>query len=460
MYSGGYVFEGGFPTEETIQRVYDDTDLTRAIEVYKFFYPSVSMAAIWKGNMRAGAAVNAVFLQLDGSPRQVVLTPNSDTPYAGLPIDLSAGPVVVELAPGPLMAVVNDLNQRYVMDLGLPGPDAGKGGKHLIVPPGYTGRIPPGYHTGTASTNRVLLMLRALPLRGDTRSAVALLKSVKVHPLDAGTLWADPQWIEMPDRLEYFTPFPWEQNLEYWRELHELVDAEPAFEPFHMYYGALASLGIAKGKPFAPDLRMKAILDHAAKVANAHLRVRAFADRRPDRVAWRDRSWEWVSLRPESGTFDLAGHRDLEAREKWFYQAAIESPAMFRRDVGAGSLYWLAARDADGAFLDGARHYTLTVPLPVPAKLFWSVTVYDPFTRSELQTDQGHAALRSLFELQDLRGSSVELHFGPRAPGGDAQHWIRTQPDKGWFAYFRIYGPEAAAFDGSWRPGDFERVVR
>ena len=96
------------------------------------------------------------------------------------------------------------------------------------------------------------------------------------------------------------------------------------------------------------------------------------------------------------------------------------------------------------------------MPLPVPGKLFWSVTVYDAETRSHVQTDQGRAALRALFELKDVSGSATELHFGPRAPAGRAGPWIKTIPGKGWFVYFRIYGPEVPAFDGAWKPSDFE----
>jgi hypothetical protein len=98
------------------------------------------------------------------------------------------------------------------------------------------------------------------------------------------------------------------------------------------------------------------------------------------------------------------------------------------------------------------------VPLPVPAKLFWSVTMYDPDTRSEIQTKQKKAALRSLVELKDLPGSSVDLYFGPKAPKNAEGRWIQTLPAKGWFTYFRIYGPEKPAFDGSWKPGDFEKM--
>jgi hypothetical protein len=238
--------------------------------------------------------------------------------------------------------------------------------------------------------------------------------------------------------------------------LHATIQAEPAFTGYHNEYGELAALGIEKGKPFQPDERMKGILEEAARVGNAQMRVQAFGDRRADRTVWKDRQWQWAALRFEDGDFNTRSHLDTDAREKWFYQAVGASPAMFRRDASAGSLYWLGLRDRNGEYLDGGKSYKLSVPLPVPGKLFWSVTVYDADTRSQIQTGQGRAALRSLFELKDLSGDAVDLYFGPKPPKEKEDRWIRTIPEKGWFAYFRIYGPERAAFDGSWRPGDFE----
>jgi hypothetical protein len=139
-------------------------------------------------------------------------------------------------------------------------------------------------------------------------------------------------------------------------------------------------------------------------------------------------------------------------------QSNVESPAMLRRDASAGSPYWLGTRDSDGAYLDGGKTYKLVVPLPLPAALYWSVKIYDPDNRSEIQTEQGKAALRSLFELKDARGSTVELYFGPMAPVGQESRWIKTTPGKGWFTYMRLDGPEQAAFDRTWKPGDIEPV--
>ena len=187
--------------------------------------------------------------------------------------------------------------------------------------------------------------------------------------------------------------------------------------------------------------------------------VSAFASNRPDRINWSDRQWEWAGLVPGSAQFETPSGIDMEARDRWFAQAIVTSPAMFRRNAGAGSLYWLSARDGSGQFLDGGKNYKLTVPLPVPGKLFWSVTIYDAETRSQVQTDQDKAALRSLFELKDApRTGSLDLYIGPDAPKGQAGRWIKTTPGKGWFAYIRIYGPEQAAFDRSWKPGDFTEV--
>ena len=456
--ASAYVFEGGYPTVETIRQAFDDADLNRAVSAYRFFYPTVSIMATWKGNLDAGMVPNQVFGILEGTPEQLVFTPNSDTPYAGLVLDVRDGPMVVELPPGPLMCTANDLNQRWVIDMGLPGPDGGRGGKHAICGPGYGGDIPDGFYSGTATTNRVLVLLRALPRGDDMAGAIAEMRTVNVYPLQSTDSWADPTWVNLTElRGADFTPVRWEDNLAYWKVLHEVVDSEPPFEEFRAFYGELAALGIAKGQPFDPDERLTDILTRAAEIGRAQLRVQSFADRRPDRVVWPSTQWEWAVLRPENGTFDTPTYHDGYARQKWLYQAQIESPAMFRRTPGAGSLYWLGTRDITGIYLDGGRSYTLTVPQPVPAQLFWSITVYDARTRSEIATEQNKAALRSMFELADLdTAGPVDLHFGPTAPEGDAaRHWIQTIPEAGWFVYFRIYGPTEPAFDGSWKLPDF-----
>ncbi len=453
-----YQFEGGFPSAEAVQRAYDDADLIRAITAYRFFYPSVSAMCVYNGNIDSGMVANRVFCLVRDPVGMSGFTMNSDTPYVGMVLDVSAGPMVIELPPGPLMGAVNDLHQRWVMDIGLPGPDRGQGGRHLLLPANHQGEVPSGYNVATPTTNRVLVLIRALPLHGDLEAGITLMKSVKVYPLDKAASTPEAEWAELSLSLDY-SPGPFETEMRYWEVLHDLIDTEPAHDGYRNEYGNLAALGIAKGHPFAPGERMTGILKQAAEIASAQMRVQSLADRRPDRIVWDGKQWEWAVLRPENGTFDTDSYVDLEAREKWFYQAQIESPAMFARAPGAGSLYWFSAHDSTGAYLDGGRSYRLTVPLPVPNRLFWSITVYDAETRTEIVTDQHQAALRSLIELTPevlADASQVGLHFGPEQPPNTNGRWIKTIPGRGWFVYFRIYGPDAPAFDGTWQLPDFE----
>jgi hypothetical protein len=452
-------FKGGFPLPDPAQKARDDADYERAVTAYRFWYPTVSCEGIFHGCREKGIHDNESIMILSAGPRQLGFTANSDTPYGAGALDVKDGPYVIEVPPGPFIGLADDHHQGWILDMGLPGPAGAKGGKHLILPPGYKGEVPAGYFVGRSASNKVLIALRSMPVNGDVRGAMDALRAIKIYPLATA---ADPKLLKFVDFTEKEmddTCLRWEDNLQYWQKLHEVLDAEPLVDKFLPMYGLLAALGIEKGKLFAPDARMKGILERAAKAGRDQLLVSAFASARPDRLAWPDRKWEWIGLVPESVQFETQSGIDLEARDRWFAQAIVTSPAMFRRSAGAGSLYWLGNRDTAGAFVDGGKTYKLTVPLPVPAGLFWSVTVYDAATRSEIQTEQNRAALRSLFELKDTGDAkSLDLYFGPKAPPGEEGRWIQTTPGKGWFAYFRIYGPKGPAFDGTWKPGDLEEV--
>lgn len=456
-----FSFSGGYPSDATVEKAYADLNLNRAIQMYRVFYQTVSGMGILKGNQNVGIIPNKVFGTMDTKPKHVGFTLNSDTPYGPVLLDLHEGPIVVEMPPGPLIGAALALNQDWIADLGIPGPFGDKGGKFLFLPPDYKGEIPKsGYHVAKSTTYILTGGLRAIPVGGNLPGALALLKTVKVYPLNKKAGWSEPKWIDLTPGPQDTSPYAWENNIQFWQELYEFVNSEYVQDSYRQHYGELAALGIEKGKPFNPDDKMKNILEEAARRGNAQMRVESFADSRPDRVVWADRRWEWASLRYEDGAFNTANFMDEYAREKWVYQAIGLSPAMFRRDAKAGSVYWLGLRDNNGKYLDGKSTYKLTIPLPVPAKLFWSVTVYDAETRSQIRTDQDKAALRSLFELKNksVSGNTIDLYFGPSAPAGNEGEWIKTIPGKGWFVYFRVYGPLSTAFNGGWKPGDFEKV--
>jgi len=454
-----YKFERGYPAPGTAERVYDASDLRRAVEAYKFFYPTVASEALMQQMAPAGATDNEVSVVLATGPRHVLPTGNSDTPYAIGILNLkTAGPLVVELPAGSFIGFVNDHHGRWVHDMGLPGPDKGQGGKHLVLPPGYTGDVPAGYHVGRSKTWKAILAVRSLSAEGDIAKAIKAVDGIKVYPLAKAGQPVTHRFLDVSNKVVPFPLLAWEHNIEFWRQLKVAIDAEPVAEEFRPFYGMLASLGIEQGKPFNPDARTRKILEEAARTGFAELRTYAYASRRPERVFWPDRKWEWLVLQPttaERGDFEAPTFLDLEARDFWFFQAYGTSPAMGKRQVGAGSIYFAAFRDKTGAYLDGGKSYKLTVPGPVPGRLFWSATVYDVDTRSQIATDQNKAALRSLFEkFQANPDGSIDLFFGPIAPAGKESQWVKTIPGKGWFTYFRIYGPQQPAFDGTWKLHD------
>jgi hypothetical protein len=457
--STGYTFAQNYPTPDAATKARDDADFQRAVTAYRFWYPAVSLQAVFEGQAAAGAPDNGIMV-VAGGPRHVMFTLNSDTPYGGGAFNLKDRPLVVEMPPGAFIALADDRYQGWIMDMGLPGPDAGKGGKHLIVGPDFKGKIPGDYFVGHSKSNLIMVAIRSIPVDGNVTAASDALRNIKIYPLASASHPDLSPFVDLTDKPISGAAIMWEDNIQYWQRLHDIIDEEPAVPEWSTMYGPLASLGIAKGQPFQPDARMTELLTRAAREGRDQMLVSAFASARGDIKAWTDRRWEWAGLISDKAELMTTPRLDTEARDRWFIQAIVSSPAMFRRSANAGSLYWLGHRDATGAYLDGSKSYKLTVPLPVPAKLFWSVTAYDAATRSEVVTQQDRAALRSLFELKDLQGSSVDLYFGPTAPAGQEAHWIQTEPGKGWFTYFRIYGPDAPAFDGSWKPGDFEEVAK
>jgi hypothetical protein len=139
------------------------------------------------------------------------------------------------------------------------------------------------------------------------------------------------------------------------------------------------------------------------------------------------------------------------------HAAIVVTPAMATAAVGAGSQYAYTAEDSAGAWLDGGKSYTLTLPKDIPAKDFWAVDVYDPQTRSLLRTDDPYPSVNSLSDaVRAEDGGDTVVHFGPTAPPGRETNWIQTVPGKGWFVVLRLYGPLESWFDQRWRPGEVE----
>ena len=236
--------------------------------------------------------------------------------------------------------------------------------------------------------------------------------------------------------------------------LNDIIQHEPA-ELFNKeQLGRLATLGIEKGQAFKPDARMQRILDQAAKQAVAMSRAMVYATRDPEIKYWPGRQWE-VMFSGGNTEFLKHGYRNIDARTLWHYQAIVIAPALLSKVPGVGTSYLTNFRDADGAYLDGAKSYKLNVPPKVPVKAFWAVTAYDPSTRCQLDTGQS-ISVGSLGNPDVNADGSVDVYFGPEAPQANENNWIKTDPAKGFFVVFRFYGPLDGYIEKTWVLNDFE----
>jgi len=450
----------GFPNDETVQKAYDFLLFQRGVDVFLDEMRAASMVALRNGHRELGiteAHQVAIFEDLMDS-KALWLTPNSETVYASTFLDLKAdGPMVIESPPN-VLGILDDMWMRYVGDIGNAGPDKGKGGKFIILPPDFEGRVPDGHHVFHSKTYGVWFLLRGFLVDGDTGPAVASFKKhLKIYPFsEAG----NPPAMELKNVSGKTHNTIHANDMAFFHELDSLIQEEHDDAISPEARGRLAMLGIVKGRPFEPDDRMSNTLDEAARVGAVIARSLSFASR--DRATYiypDDHTWFNPFVIGNHEFMAEGGWLNLDARVQFMYNAIGITPAMAIAMPGIGSQYAAACRDADGAYLDGSKTYRLRLPPDVPAKDFWSVVLYDSQTRSMLQTDQQFPSLNS------QRGSagqnadgSFDVYFGPEPPEGKDSNWIQTIPGKAFWLLFRLYGPLEPWFDKTWRPGKIEML--
>jgi hypothetical protein len=457
---GTLEFFDGMPTDDTVKKVYDNLVLMRGTEAFLNGIPATSIEGFRRGFLDIGLnrcnKISVADALLDSDA--LFLTGNTDTIYCVNVFDLKKeGAIVVEIPP--------------VCDMGAPGPDRGKGGKYLILPPDYEGDLegPIGckeqelngqkYFVVKSPSYVNLLALRGFLVDGKTDAGVAMFKNgLKIYPLSKA---ANPPKMEFISISKKFFNTIHANTYEFYEELHTVVEREPTSLWAPEMLGLFSAIGIQKGKPFAPDARMKKILTEAVAIGNATARAIYFRPNLEGAYRYPNSQWydsfvggdyQWLI---DGGK----GGRNLDARTLFFYHATLNTPAMVKKMIGLGSQYASASTDVNGDYLDGSKTYKLNIPANAPAKDFWSVVLYDPQTRSELQTDQPFPSKNNKRDKLIVNADgSVDLYFGPKTPTGKEANWTQTVPGKGWFVLFRAYGPLEPWFDKTWKPGDFEMI--
>ncbi len=495
---GSLEFTDGAPTAETAERLYDNLDFMRGVEAFLSSYQGASTYAIRRGFLDVGVKDSQILMfgELMDSA-SLFLTANSDTVYFLSFVDVTNGPLVVDVPEMPagsaILGTIDDMWFHWVTDFGLPGPDRGDGGRYLLVGPGYHGPLPDGgFHVSHVPTNHAIVLGRAFMVDNDPAPAVEAIKAglrIRAYqPGAAGTAVAsflaghaplagaadDDETVFVDAKHFAMNTIP-PNDFGFWEMINEVIQQEPAGSGDPEILGQLAAVGIRKGHPFAPDERMRAILEDAVAVGNATARTLFFAARESEGFAYYpDSAWFnglWVGGYtfmdpPPQITADGVeqsesdGARKLNSRTAFLYPATGVTPAMCMRLTGIGSQYLMASRDANGEYLDGGRTYRLSLPRDIPESRFWSVMLYDRQTRSMLQTDQPMPRLGSQSgTVEQNPDGSTDLYFGPQAPAGKEHNWLQTIPGKGWFPILRLYSPLKPFFDKSWRPSEFEPIT-
>jgi hypothetical protein len=473
-------FEQNRPTPETAKTLMDELTFQQATQAYLWAMPLINTLGMKFGSEAVfGAGYNILPVwkeRLD--TKTLVTTPNSDVLYAMSYVDMSeTGPIVFE-APPNLQGILLDFWQRpipvdggqFFGDVGLPGPDAGKGGKFLVLPPGYKGEMPKGYYVYRSGTNNLFIFLRAFYQDPqDLSPAVKLMEQAKIYPLNLPE--AQRKTMQFPNASGVSANMLPRSDITAFEQIKWLVDREGQNLADRDGLGVLANIGLVAGRPFAPDPKTRDVLNAAAKTAYKTSRVigRLSEIGGRDIRVWKDRQWvnpiNNVSEPDSDKTMDLtwlnkkAGFTEIEPRVWMFTDYYSLSPGMVSLTPGKGAAYEIAFNDSDGDPLSGDLSYKLTLPPNVPAKLFWSLTLYEAENASGLATkERRFPSLGSRDKpMQDADGTT-DLYIGPKAPKGKEANWLPTAPGRGFFAILRLYFPEEAAINYSWKPGDFQRL--
>ena len=462
-------FDHGLPTAETRQKLYDQLDFQRAVQGVLWAEPAINNALFQRAMEVVGVPnLGAMIYNQRMQPGQETLTPNQAVVYLYDSINLKdTGPVVYINPPGPINAGFFDMWMRSVYDFGIVGPNKGKGDRILIVPPGYTGKIPEGYQVAYPKTYQLFTITRLTVKEGMTeKQGTELLQKIQTYRLSDAAKPTTKDFVLMGDPAKGGKEFRMNRpvGLDYWKMVHGIINAETVEDRDRMTLADLATIGIERDKPFAPDARLQKILVEGEQVGKLTMVNESFSPRYildgVEKELYPGTQWENVLLLPsmaqEGPKYSYSINRMIG-----FYQAngaqIIWSPKPY--PPGTAQKYAAAYKDKAADWLKGENNYRLHVPAKVPVADFWAVTIYDVETRALIETPQHLAELNpNVQKLKTNTDGSTDLFFGPQPPTGMESNWIQTTPGRAWFTYFRWYGPTVPFYDQTRKLPDIELV--
>jgi len=388
------------------------------------------------------------------------LTPNPDTLYFMSFFNTrDVGPIVIEVPPaganGSLNANIVNIWQEPLEDAGLLGVDKGAGVKLLMLPPGYKEQVPAGYEVLQPNTWGSYAIFRS-NLKShdaaDVARSVNYAKQIKIYPLSQAsnppaTVFADVKDVLFDSTIRYDDSF--------FVHLDRIVQNEPWLGRDRAMIDQLRSLGIEKGKTFAPDAKAKQALAAGIGEAHAVLAARYDAGLPPffDGTHWTYPAHPDL-IKAATENFDNPNAYPVDVRGLAYHYAYIGI-----KRLGAGQFYLINIKDRNGESYDGASTYRLHVPPNVPIEQYWSLTAYDRDTHALIRNVDRASRASNNTEVKTNADGSVDLYLGAKAPVGQEANWIPTDPARKFELMFRLYGPKKEFFDKVWTLPDVERVA-
>ena len=432
----------------------------RAVEAMIWGMPAVNADLMLQEMLaKTSAKQNDIFLwSRPADPKNQTLTPNPDSIYFMCFWNVKNGPIVIDVPPatgGSFAGNIVNAWQMPLEDAGPEGADKGKGGKYLILPPGYKGAVPQGYIVLRSDTYTGFALMRsnlASHADADIAKSVAYGKRLKVYPLaqvarPPATRFVDAAGILFDSTIRYDASF--------YRNLDRVVQTEPWLARDRAMIDQLRTLGIEKGKPYRADATRDVALNAGAREAQALLE-RRYDDGFPPMVP--GSRW-FPAAMVEMAKAVSGGYSDPDAYPVDARGVTYTLGFTGIKRLGTAQFYLMSNKDKDGNAFDGAATYKLTVPADAPVKQYWSATAYDRETHALIK-DMPRASVALITSgVRRNADGSVDIYFGPKAPAGKEANWVPTDPGRKFELLFRLYGPEKPFFDGEWKLPDVEKVT-
>jgi hypothetical protein len=432
----------------------------RAFEAVVWAMPASAMYRFRVGLLNQPGMADNVITSYSGPllPHTEVITGNTVTPYIAAVSDLRSGPVVLEVPAKDIQASIYGqiLNawQVTIADVGPAGIDQGKGGKYLLLPPGYTKPIPEGYIPIASESYRIAFVFRSVAAPSATAAdAYAYTKRLKMYPLSEASNPKPTPFVDGRLHPLYTMPF---YDLRALQDIHDFINVEPVQPRDKVMMGMLATIGIEKGKPFAPEGKIKEALERG--VADAYFYKQQLDEKLfASNLYWADRNWSYVMVPDAKDGFEFVTDEAVEIDRR---AAAWTFFTFYPRVMKIGQtpvVYLAPIADKSGKPLQEGKNYRLRVPKEVPARQFWSLTLYDNATWTFIKNplDRSGLASNQKDSIKANEDGTVDLYFGPKAPKDFESNWLPSMGKRP-YLWFRIYAPSEAFWDKSFKLPDVE----